>query len=115
MVNMTRLLRQITLRYQDRTALVNIERDRRFSYWRLHLLTNKIYNVIHSKFGLKAGEIYATILDNDDRSRNLMSSSVSIRGTSRAFPVKCGWSINLKLFMFKGIRCHYGRMEISGS
>ena len=66
LINMSRLLRQTALRFSDRTALVNIERNRRFTYWQLHELTNKLCNLIKDKFGLHEGDVYATLLENDN-------------------------------------------------
>jgi fatty-acyl-CoA synthase len=66
LINMSRVLEQIALRFLDRTALVNVERDRRFTFWQLHVLTNKLCNAIKDKFGLSEGDVYATLLENDN-------------------------------------------------
>jgi acyl-CoA synthetase (AMP-forming)/AMP-acid ligase II len=66
LINMGRLLRQTALCFSDRTALVNIERNRRFTFWQLHELTNKLCNLIKEKFGLYEGDVYATLLENDN-------------------------------------------------
>ncbi|MEA3358381.1 MAG: hypothetical protein U9R17_03090, partial [Thermodesulfobacteriota bacterium] len=47
---MGRLLRQTALRFSDRTALINVERNRRFTFSQLHELTNKLCNLIKDKF-----------------------------------------------------------------
>ena len=66
LINMSRVLEQIALRFLDRTALVNVERNRKFTFWQLHVLTNKLCNVIKDKFGLSEGDVYATLLENDN-------------------------------------------------
>ena len=66
LINVSRLLRQTALCFSDRTALVNIERNRRFTFWQLHELTNKLCNLIKDKFGLHEGDVYATLLENDN-------------------------------------------------
>ncbi|MBE9503119.1 MAG: long-chain fatty acid--CoA ligase, partial [Proteobacteria bacterium] len=66
LVNMGRILKQTAIKYADRTALLNMERDRRFTFWQLHELTNKLCNLIKYNFGLNEGDIYATLLENDN-------------------------------------------------
>ena len=61
-----RMLSQVAKRFPDKEAIVNIERDRRFTFMELHLLTNKICNMLKDRFGLARGDIFATILDNDN-------------------------------------------------
>jgi acyl-CoA synthetase (AMP-forming)/AMP-acid ligase II len=66
LVNMGRIFRQNVLRFADRPAVINIERDRHFTYARMHDLTNRLSNVLKHRFGLKQGDFYATILHNDN-------------------------------------------------
>jgi len=66
LINMSRMSQQIALRFLDRTGLVNVERNRRFTFWQLHVLTNKLCNSIKDKFGLSEGDVYATLLENDN-------------------------------------------------
>jgi len=66
LVNMGRVFKQTALRYADHMAVINIERERRFTYARMHELTNRLSNVLKHRFGLKQGDFYATILDNDN-------------------------------------------------
>ena len=65
-VNMSRIFRQIALHYADLPAVVNVERDRQFSYSRMHELTNRLSNTLKHRFGLGQGDFYTTILDNDN-------------------------------------------------
>jgi len=55
-------------RFGDHEALVNIERARRFDFRELHLLTNRIVNAMRDELGLRRGEVYFCILDNDNLS-----------------------------------------------
>jgi len=66
MVNMGRVFRQTALQYADRPAVINVERNRQFSYARMHELTNRLSNALKQRFGLGRGDFYATILDNDN-------------------------------------------------
>lgn len=65
-VNMGRVFKQIALRFPDRTALVNLERDRRFSYREMLELSNRMCALLKHKFGVSEGDFYATILENDN-------------------------------------------------
>jgi len=65
-VNMGRVFRQTALQYADLPAVVNVERDRRFTYDRMHVLTNRLSNALTQRFGLGRKDRYATILDNDN-------------------------------------------------
>jgi acyl-CoA synthetase (AMP-forming)/AMP-acid ligase II len=66
LINMGRLLSQTALRFSDRTALINVERNRRFTFSQLHELTNKLCNLIKDKFSLNEGDVYAALLENDN-------------------------------------------------
>ena len=68
LMNMSRILGQTALGHSNRIALVNIERDRRFTYRQLHELTNRICHLIRRRFGLGEGDIFATLLENDNLS-----------------------------------------------
>ncbi len=65
LVNMGRLIGDIARCYAERPALINIERDRRFTYRQMHLLSNRVSNLLTGFFGLKAGDVYAIILENE--------------------------------------------------
>jgi len=66
LINMGRILQQNALKFADMPAVINVERDRRFSYARMHELTNRLSNVLKNRFHLQQGDFYATILDNDN-------------------------------------------------
>lgn len=66
LMNAGRMLKQVELRYGKLTALVNVERNRAFSYWELHEITNKVCNMLRDTFGLREGDRYATLVENDN-------------------------------------------------
>lgn len=70
-INFGRLMLQIARQYPDKEAIVNVERNRRLSFMELHLLTNRICNMMKEHFNLGRGDVYMNILEND--SISLMS------------------------------------------
>jgi acyl-CoA synthetase (AMP-forming)/AMP-acid ligase II len=56
---------QTAKRYAGRTALINVERNRRFSYGEMNRLSNRMSHVLTGRFGLGTGRLYATLLEND--------------------------------------------------
>ena len=66
LLDMGRILRQLTLRFPERAALINLERGRKFSYGQMHELSNRVSNFLTGRFGLGPGDFYGTILDNDN-------------------------------------------------
>lgn len=64
--NTTRLIKQIAVRFWDKPALFNAERKREFTFGELHKITNKVSNLLQGKFALGHGDVYATVLDNDN-------------------------------------------------
>ena len=66
--NFARVVAAVARQYADREALVNVERKRRYTFRELHLLTNRIANMMRSKLGLVRGDRYLLILDNDNLS-----------------------------------------------
>jgi acyl-coenzyme A synthetase/AMP-(fatty) acid ligase len=65
---MGRVFQQIALQFAATPAVINVERDRRFTYAQMHELTNRLSNALKHRFGLKQNDFYATILDNDNMS-----------------------------------------------
>ena len=66
LVNMGRVFKQTALRFAEYPAVINVERDRRYSYRQMHELSNRVSNALKDRFGLHQGDFYATILDNDN-------------------------------------------------
>ncbi len=79
LVNMGRVFQQTALRFADNPAVINIERGRRYTYTRMHQLTNRLSHVLKHRFGLGQGDFYATILDNDNMALFLSAASCRFR------------------------------------
>lgn len=67
-LNFARTMGNLAMRFADREALVNIERQRRYSFRELHALTNRIANMFRERLDLVRGDVYLCILDNDSLS-----------------------------------------------
>ncbi len=67
-VNFCRVMRLLALRYGDRPALVNVERNRRYSYAEYHSLTNRIANTLRTALAVGRGDKFLLILENDNLS-----------------------------------------------
>lgn len=61
-----RLMRQLAVRHRDREAIVNVERDRRFTFGAFHTLTNRIANMLRDRLAVGAGDRFFLILENDN-------------------------------------------------
>ncbi len=64
--------------YGDAECTVNVERNRRYSFRQFHRLTNQIVNMMHSRLGLKRGDTWMNILNNDNSS--LLSWFTAFKG-----------------------------------
>lgn len=67
-VNFGRLLYQIAAANKDKLGLKNIERDREFTFMELHLLTNRICNMLHERFHLRENDYFILLMENDNLS-----------------------------------------------
>ncbi|MFV3368873.1 class I adenylate-forming enzyme family protein [Pseudomonas sp. NY15435] len=67
-INFARIMGQVAQRHADQEALVNIERNRRYSFEELHGLTNRISHLLHVRLGLGRGDVALCILENDNLS-----------------------------------------------
>lgn len=67
-VNFGRLLFNQVQQFQDKTALVNIERNRSFTFKELHTITNKVCNMMKNQFDMGFGDVYVNLLENDNNS-----------------------------------------------
>jgi acyl-CoA synthetase (AMP-forming)/AMP-acid ligase II len=65
LANMGMRIAQIARRFAGRTALINVERNRQYSYDEMNRLSNRMSHVVTQRFGLKSGQFYATLLEND--------------------------------------------------
>jgi fatty-acyl-CoA synthase len=66
--NFSRVMATMALRFRDNLALVNVERDRRYSFAEYHRLTNRIAHMMRHALGLGAGDKVMLILENDNLS-----------------------------------------------
>ncbi|GJG94373.1 class I adenylate-forming enzyme family protein [Cupriavidus pauculus] len=67
-MDFARVMGQIAVQFADQEALVNIERGRRYTFRELHRLTNRIANMMHTRLGLRRGDVALCILENDNLS-----------------------------------------------
>ncbi|MET0540898.1 MAG: AMP-binding protein [Variovorax sp.] len=81
-VDFAQLMGQLALRHADREALVNIERQQRFSFRQLHALGNRIVNMMRGRLGLGRGVVYLCILEND--SLSLLHTWTALKGEAAA-------------------------------
>jgi acyl-CoA synthetase (AMP-forming)/AMP-acid ligase II len=68
LVNFSRLMSTIAARYRDNVAIVNLERNRRYTFPEYHRLTNRIANMSQNALGLRKGDTALLILNNDSLS-----------------------------------------------
>jgi len=54
--------------YGDADCIVNVERDRRYSFREYHRLTNRVANMMRTRLALRRGDVYLCILNNDSLS-----------------------------------------------
>jgi acyl-CoA synthetase (AMP-forming)/AMP-acid ligase II len=65
-MNFGTTLLQVAKRFADKDALVNVDRERRYTFMELHRLTNRICNMMMHRYGMKRGDLYAGLLENDN-------------------------------------------------
>lgn len=65
-MNFARTMGNLAVRFGEREALVNIERQRRYTFRELHALTNRIVNMMMGRLALHRGDIALCILENDN-------------------------------------------------
>jgi acyl-CoA synthetase (AMP-forming)/AMP-acid ligase II len=58
----------MAMRYRNNIAIVNVERNRRYTFPEYHRLTNRIANMARDTLGLRRGDKALLILDNDNLS-----------------------------------------------
>ncbi|RYE42717.1 MAG: long-chain fatty acid--CoA ligase [Hyphomicrobiales bacterium] len=61
-----RVMGLMAAKFRDVRAIVNVERERSFTYAEYHLLTNKVANMMRSSLGLGKGDVAIAIVDNDN-------------------------------------------------
>ncbi|MBV1882199.1 MAG: AMP-binding protein [Pseudomonadales bacterium] len=65
-INYSSHFQSLADQYAENEALVNVERNRRYTYRAMHLLTNQIVNMMREELSLKSGDHFINILDNDN-------------------------------------------------
>jgi acyl-CoA synthetase (AMP-forming)/AMP-acid ligase II len=81
-IDFSQLMGQLALRFGDREALVNVERRRRYTFRELHRLTNRIVNMMSERLGLRRGDFYLCVLENDNLS--LLHTWTALKGEATA-------------------------------
>src|SRR5262245_3465044 len=67
-MNFSRVMGALAMRYGEREAVYNVERNRRYNYAEFHRLTNRIANTLRGPLGLVEGDKCLIILRNDNLS-----------------------------------------------
>jgi acyl-coenzyme A synthetase/AMP-(fatty) acid ligase len=67
-INFCHVMSTMAMRYRQGTAIVNLERNRRYTFPEYHALTNRIANMTPDGLGLRRGDVALLILDNDNLS-----------------------------------------------
>ena len=65
-MNFSRVMAAMALRWKDNLAIVNVERNRRYTFAEYHRLTNRIANMCRDRLGLRRGDTAMLLLDNDN-------------------------------------------------
>lgn len=76
--NFAQCFERLLPRYGDKEALVNLERNRRFTFSELHRLGNQATHMMRQTLGLGRGDHYFCILENDNLS--LLHLWTSLKG-----------------------------------
>jgi len=64
-INFSTVTGNLARTFGSAEAIVNVERNRRYTYEEYHRLTNRIVNMMREKLGLRRGDVWLTILHND--------------------------------------------------
>ena len=63
-----RMMQMLALEHGDKEAIVNVERNRRYTYAEFHQLTNRIANALRLTLKVGKGDTFLLILENDNLS-----------------------------------------------
>jgi acyl-CoA synthetase (AMP-forming)/AMP-acid ligase II len=80
-MNFCRVMRQLALRYKHHEAIVNVERNRRFTYEQYHLLTNRVADALRTTLQVSKGDKFMLILENDNLSLMMFPATFKQEGT----------------------------------
>ena len=81
-MNFSCVMRLLALRYGDREAIVNVERNRRYTYAQYHLLTNRIADVLRTTLKIRSGDNFMMVLENDNLSLMMFPATFKQEGTA---------------------------------
>lgn len=63
-----RMMQMLAMQHGDKEAIVNVERNRRYSFLEFHRLTNRIANALRLTLAVGNGDKFLLILENDNLS-----------------------------------------------
>lgn len=81
-MNFARTTAQVALRFPDHEALVNTERGRRYTVSEIDRLTNRMVHMMRERLGLRRGDRYLCLLENDNLS--LLHTWMILKGEAAA-------------------------------
>lgn len=81
-LNFCRVMRSLARRHGDKEAIVNVERNRRYSFREYHLLTNRIANALRDRLAVGRGDRFMLILENDNVSLMQFATIFKQEGTA---------------------------------
>jgi fatty-acyl-CoA synthase len=81
-INFSIVSENLARTYGDAECIVNVERNRRYTFREYHLLTNRITNMMRERLDLRRGDIWLNILYND--SLSLLSYFTAFKGEACA-------------------------------
>jgi acyl-CoA synthetase (AMP-forming)/AMP-acid ligase II len=81
-VNFSIVSENLARTFGDAECIVNVERDRRYSFREYHRLTNRIVNMMRERLALRRGDVWLSILHND--SISLLSFFTAFKGEACA-------------------------------
>lgn len=81
-INFSLVSENIADTYGDAEAIVNVERNRRYTFREYHYLTNRIANMMMEKLNLRRGDCWSVLLQNDNLS--LLHYYTALKGEAKA-------------------------------
>jgi fatty-acyl-CoA synthase len=80
-MNFCRIMGLLAQRHGEREAIVNVERNRRYTWRQFHRLTNRIANALRTTLAVRAGDTFMLILENDNLSLLMLPTVFKQEGT----------------------------------
>lgn len=81
-MNFSRIMRLMALRFRNQEAIVNVERNRRFTFMQYHLLSNRIADALRTSLQVGKGDNFMLILENDNLSLMMFPTTFKQEGTA---------------------------------